>query len=57
MNSEGRRLGEEAARRLARTGRYQIGPGLTDTEIARIERTYQFEFADDHRAFLAAGSR
>lgn len=55
MNSEGRRLGEEAARRLARTGRYQIGPGLTDTEIARIERTYQFEFADDHRAFLAAG--
>jgi len=55
VNSEGRRLGKEAARRLARTGRYQIGPGLTDTEIARIERTYQFEFADDHRAFLAAG--
>jgi hypothetical protein len=55
VNSEGRRLGEEAARRLARTGRYEIGPGLTDAEIARIERTYQFEFADDHRAFLAAG--
>jgi hypothetical protein len=55
VNSEGRRLGEEAARRLARTGRYEIGPGLTDTEIARIERTYQFEFADDHRAFVAAG--
>jgi hypothetical protein len=34
-------LGEETARRLARTGRYEIGPGLTDTEIARIERTYQ----------------
>jgi hypothetical protein len=55
VSSEGRRLGEEAARRLARTGRYEIGPGLTDTEIARIERTCQFEFADDHRAFLAAG--
>jgi hypothetical protein len=55
VNSEGRRLGEGAARRLARTGRYEIGPGLTDAEIARIERTYQFEFADDHRAFLAAG--
>lgn len=55
MNSEGRRLSEEAARRLALTGRYQIGPGLTDTEIARIERDCRFEFADDHRAFLAAG--
>ena len=53
MISEGRRLGEGAARRLAQTGRYEIGPGLTDTEIARIERDYQFEFADDHRAFLA----
>jgi hypothetical protein len=55
VHSEGRRLGEEAARRLARTGRYEIGPGLTGTEIARIERTCQFEFADDHRAFLTAG--
>jgi hypothetical protein len=33
-SSEARRLGEEAAQRLART---------------------EFEFADDHRAFLAAG--
>jgi hypothetical protein len=41
--------------RFARKGRYQIGPGLTDTEIARIEHDYQFEFADDHKAFLAAG--
>ena len=56
MNSgEGRRLGEEAARRLARTGRCDIGPGLTDAEFARIERDCEFEFADDHRAFLAAG--
>ena len=55
VSSEGARLGEEAARRLCRTGQYEIGPGLTDAEIARIERDYLFEFADDHRAFLAAG--
>jgi hypothetical protein len=54
-SSEGVRLGEEAARRLAQTGRYKIGRGLTDAEFARIERKYEFEFADDHRAFLAAG--
>jgi len=52
---EGARLGEEAARRLAWTGQYEIGPGLTDAEFARIERDYGFDFADDHRAFLAAG--
>ncbi|MGW1062088.1 hypothetical protein [Micromonospora rubida] len=28
---------------------------MTDAEFDRIERTYGFEFADDHRAFLAAG--
>ena len=55
ISSEGARLGEEAARRLARTGRCDIGPGLTDAEFARIEHDYGFEFADDHRAFLAAG--
>jgi hypothetical protein len=54
-SSEARRLGEEAARRLARTGQCEIRPGLTDAEFARIERDYEFEFADDHRAFLAAG--
>ena len=54
-SSDARRLGEEAARRLALTGRHEIGPGLTDAEFARIERDYGFEFADDHRAFLAAG--
>ncbi|MFE0510892.1 hypothetical protein [Streptomyces sp. NPDC058964] len=53
--NEGARLGAEAARRLARTGRYEFGPGLTDAEFARIEREYGIEFADDHRAFLAAG--
>jgi DNA-binding transcriptional LysR family regulator len=55
ISSEGARLGEEAARRLARTGQREIGPGLTDAEFARIERDYDIEFADDHRAFLAAG--
>jgi hypothetical protein len=55
ISSEGAPLGEEAARRLARTGRCEIGPGLTDTELARIEHDYGFEFADDHRAFLSAG--
>lgn len=49
------RLGAEAARRLAETGLYEFEPGLTDAEFERIEREYGFEFADDHRAFLAAG--
>ena len=55
ISSEARRLGEEAARRLARTGQCDVGPGLTDDEFAHIEQDYGFEFADDHRAFLAAG--
>lgn len=54
-SSDARRLGEEAARRLARTGHCDIAPGLTDDEFARIEQDYEFEFAADHRAFLAAG--
>ncbi|WP_411771324.1 hypothetical protein [Streptomyces gramineus] len=54
-NGEGARLGAEAARRLARTGRYAFEPGLTDAEFSRIERECGFEFADDHRSFLAAG--
>ncbi len=52
---DGARLGELAARRLAELGCCEIAPGLTDAEIARIEREHGFEFADDHRAFLAAG--
>lgn len=55
ISNEGARLGEEAARRLARSGQYEIGPGLTDEEFARIERDHDLEFGDDHRAFLAAG--
>ena len=55
IGSKGVRLGEEAARRLVQTGQCEIGPGLTGTEFARIERDYDVEFAEDHRAFLAAG--
>jgi len=40
VSSEAVRLGEEAARRLARSGQYKIGPGLTGAEFARIERDY-----------------
>lgn len=55
ISNDGARLGAEAARRLAGTGLYEYEPGLTDAEFARVEREYGFEFADDHRAFLAAG--
>ncbi|MCE7007401.1 hypothetical protein LWC34_31970 [Kibdelosporangium philippinense] len=48
-------LGSEAARRLERVGCVDIQPGLTDAEFATIERRYGFEFASDHRAFLAEG--
>lgn len=51
----GVRLGAEAAHRLAQTGFYEFEAGLTEAEFTRIEREYGFEFADDHRAFLAAG--
>lgn len=33
----------------------EIEPGLSEAEFDRIERDFGFEFADDHRAFLAAG--
>lgn len=55
ISSEGTRLGNQAARNLARTGRCELGPGLTEAEFSRIEGQYGFEFSDDHRAFLAAG--
>lgn len=48
-------LGIEAAHRLVRLGFVDIHPGLTDAEIAEVERTHGFEFANDHRAFLAEG--
>lgn len=55
----GQTLGASAATHLAQTGDYvrdfTISPGLTDAEFARIENSYGFQFADDHRAFLSAG--
>lgn len=54
-SSTAERLGRDAVLRLARTGQFDIGPGLADAEFARIERDYGVEFAGDHRAFLAAG--
>ncbi|MEV4344666.1 hypothetical protein AB0J83_09340 [Actinoplanes sp. NPDC049596] len=44
-----------AAELLAASGRFPIGPGLTDAEFASLEREFGFTFADDHREFLAAG--
>jgi hypothetical protein len=54
-NGEGIRLGAAAARRLAELGCCELAPGLTEAEITQIEQRFGFEFADDHRAFLAAG--
>ncbi|HET9170718.1 MAG TPA: hypothetical protein VFN97_14865 [Actinospica sp.] len=55
--SAGEALGVAAAARLARlAGRdCRIEPGLTEAEFDRIEARFGFEFAEDHRAFLAAG--
>lgn len=49
------KLGAEAAHLLAAAGCCEIEPGLSDVELRRIEEAYGFEFANDHRAFLAAG--
>ncbi|MBU2662663.1 hypothetical protein KOI35_04010 [Actinoplanes bogorensis] len=43
-----------AAELLAASGRFSLTPGLTDAELSAIEREFEFTFADDHRAFLAA---
>jgi len=55
VDDGGHVLGIEAARRLAAIAVADIAPGLTDGEFERIETTFGFEFADDHRAFLGAG--
>ncbi|MGW4406633.1 hypothetical protein ACWEJ6_21570 [Nonomuraea sp. NPDC004702] len=55
IGREGVRLGVQAARRLAELACCEIEEGLPEAELARIEQDYGFEFADDHRAFLAAG--
>lgn len=55
MIGSGAALGGEASRRLARLGTVNIQPGLTEEEFDGVERRFGFQFADDHRAFLAAG--
>jgi hypothetical protein len=40
---------------LTASGRFRMATGLTDGEVAAIEHEFGFTFADDHRAFLAAG--
>lgn len=44
-----------AAELLAASGRFRLDDGLDDDEVAAIEKEFGFRFADDHRAFLAAG--
>ncbi|WP_433271025.1 hypothetical protein ACQPZF_11370 [Actinosynnema sp. CS-041913] len=51
----GMKLGAKAARLLARLGRTEIRPGLTEQELTGVEARFGFSFADDHRAFLAVG--
>jgi hypothetical protein len=52
---DGVAIGRAAAARLAAIGQVKIGPGLAEDELSRIETEFGFEFAADHRAFLAAG--
>jgi hypothetical protein len=52
---DGAWIGKRAARRLAEFERFAIMPGLSEEAFARIEGEFGIEFADDHRAFLAAG--
>lgn len=54
INGDGADLGARAARRLRELGRF-VTPGLSDAEVDRVEAEFGIEFADDHRAFLAAG--
>lgn len=44
----------DASARLAALG-VTVEDGLADAELDLVEQTLGFEFADDHRAFLAAG--
>ncbi|MDT0264748.1 hypothetical protein RM844_00425 [Streptomyces sp. DSM 44915] len=55
VNTPGRRLGAQAARRLAALGRAERGPGLTEPELDVLQERFGIVFAADHRAFLAAG--
>lgn len=47
-------LGADAAARLSALGLVPTAPGLSDDEIAHLEASFGFTFADDHRDFLAA---
>ncbi|BCJ55157.1 hypothetical protein Asp14428_66320 [Actinoplanes sp. NBRC 14428] len=40
---------------LASYARFLIRPGLSGAELDAVEKEFGFSFADDHRAFLAAG--
>lgn len=53
--TNGQALGERAAALLAGVSTSKIEPGLRPEEIAQVEQRHGFTFADDHRAFLAAG--
>ncbi|MFE0151087.1 hypothetical protein ACFWY5_28360 [Nonomuraea sp. NPDC059007] len=55
ISEGGARLGRQAAHRLVQLDCCVVEAGLTEAEFARIEHEYGIEFADDHRAFLAAG--
>jgi hypothetical protein len=55
LHPDGAALGTAAARRLRQLGHVTIQPGLTEREFACVEESFGFQFADDHRAFLAAG--
>ncbi|WP_026270986.1 SMI1/KNR4 family protein [Salinispora pacifica] len=52
---DGCRLSEEAMRRLRLGSACTVDPGLTDSEIDRIEQEFGFRFAADHRAFCPQG--
>ena len=52
---DGVELGALAARRLALLGVVDIRPGLSGDEVDEVQARLGFQFADDHRAFLAAG--
>ena len=46
--------GAAAADVLASYGRFTLRPGLSDSEIAAVEKEFGISFADDHRTFLSA---
>ena len=46
--TSGVRLGIDAAHRLAQLGCYEIEPGPTDAEFARIKHELGVTFADNH---------